>query len=101
MTRLEFMVSAQRALLGFITPNVRSVTGSLGEQSVVVRYIVHGEIDEPTRDELSSASTQIIADMHHDWAFEEEFMRLDAPTPLRGATLPFHFYERYEPLPPE
>lgn len=95
------MASAQRALLGSVTPNVRSVTGSVGDKAIVVRYIVDGEIDEPTREELSCASTRIIADMHPGWSFEEEFIRLDAPAPLPGATLALHFYERHEPLSPE
>jgi hypothetical protein len=101
MTRLEFMLSAQRALLGFITPNVRSVSGSLTGKSVLVRYLVDGEIEESTREELACASTQIIADLHREWTFEEQFIRLDAPATLRGATLDFHFYERHERLAPE
>ena len=95
------MLSAQRALLGFIRPSVRSVSGSLTEKSIVVRYLVDGEIDEATREDLACASTQIIADLYPDWAFEEQFIRLDAPASLRDATLTLHFYERHEPLAPE
>ena len=103
MTRSDFMLSAQRALLGFITPNVRSVSGALDGQSITIRYIIDGEVDEDTRDELSCASTVVVADIgpaDYHLRFEEEFIRLDAPATLRGEMLPLQFFERHERRPP-
>ncbi|WP_449252734.1 hypothetical protein [Brevundimonas naejangsanensis] len=97
MTRSDFLLSTQRALLGFITANVRSVSGNIEGQTISIRYIIDGEIDEETREELSCASTEVIADMAWDWSFEEQFVRLDAPASLRGQTLPLLAYERFEP----
>ena len=97
MTRSEFLLSTQRALLGFITANVRSVSGNVEGRTISIRYIVDGEIDEETREELSCASTEVIAVMDADWSFEEQFIRLDAPASLRGQTLPLLAYERFEP----
>ena len=94
------MLSAQRALLGVITPNVRSVSGAFDDQSITIRYIIDGEIDEDTREELACASTLVIADIGPDEShlrFEVEFVRLDAPETLRGETLPLQFFERHEP----
>ena len=91
------MLSAQRALLGFITANVRSVSGNVEGRTISVRYIIDGEIDEETRKELSCASTEVAADMAADWTFDEQFIRLDAPVSLRGQTLPLLAYERFEP----
>ena len=96
------MLSAQRALLGFITPNVRSVSGALDDQSITIRYIIDGDIDEDIRDELSCASTLVVADIgpaDYHLRFEEEFVRLDAPATLRGETRPLLFFERHEPRP--
>ncbi|MFJ6023868.1 hypothetical protein ACIQC9_04625 [Brevundimonas sp. NPDC092305] len=103
MTRTDLMLSAQRALLGFVTANVRSVSGALEREAITIRYIIDGEIDDDTREELSCASTLIIADIEpaeYHWKFEEEFVRLDVPASLRGATLALQFFERYEPEPP-
>ena len=97
------MLSAQRALLGFITPGVRSVSGALDDLSITIRYIIDGEIEEDIREELACASTLVIADIgpaDYHLRFEEEFVRIDAPAPLRGRTLPLQFFERHEPGPP-
>ncbi|MCS6625210.1 hypothetical protein N0B44_20055 [Roseibacterium beibuensis] len=97
------MLSAQRALLGFITPNVRSISGALDDQSITLRYIIDGEIDEDTREELMCASTLVMADIRPDeyhLRLEEEFVRLDVPATLRGEMLPLQFFERFEPRPP-
>ena len=100
MTRSDFMLSAQKALLGVITPNVRSVSGALDDQSITIRYIIDGEIDEDIHDELSCASVLVIADIgpaDYHLRFEEEFLRLDAPATLQGEKLPLQFFERHEP----
>lgn len=97
MTRSEFLLSTQRALLGFITANVRSVSGEIDGATVSIRYIIDGEIDDVTHEELSCASTEIVADMHEGWSFKEEFVRLDAPASLLGQTLTLLAYQRFEP----
>lgn len=94
------MLSAQQALLGFVTPNLRSVSGTLTDEMIAVRYIVDGEIDEGTREELACATTLILADIPHTdfhLKFEEEFVRLDAPNSMRGMKLELQFFERFEP----
>ena len=98
MTRSEFLLSTQRALLGFITANVRSVSGSVEGKAVVIRYIIDGEIDELTREELACVSAELLADMYAGWSFREEFVRLDRPFSLRGQTLSLPAYERFEPV---
>ncbi|WP_354089421.1 hypothetical protein [Brevundimonas faecalis] len=73
------------------------MSGNIEGRTISVRYIIDGEIDEETREELSCASTEVIADMAADWSFEEQFIRLDAPASIRGQTLPLLAYERCEP----
>ena len=97
MTRAELLLSTQRALLGFVTANVRSVSGDIAGATVSIRYIIDGEIDDATREELACASTEIVADMPDDWTFDEQFVRLDAPASLIGQTLPLLAYQRFEP----
>ena len=96
MDRSGFLLSAQHALLGVVTSNLRSVSGSVDGNIVRIRYLIDGEVDEATREELACASTRIIADTVRGWMLEEEFVRLDAPASLRGQTLPWLVYERLE-----
>jgi hypothetical protein len=96
MTRSEFLLVAQRAILGEITPNVRSVSGALCESLVTVRYILDGEIAEEDRERLACTATEILAATEDPWMLEDQFLRVDQPDPLSSHELPLLVYRRHE-----
>jgi hypothetical protein len=96
MTRSEFLLAAQRAILGEITPNVRSVSGDLGEFVVSVRYILNGEFAEEDRERLACTATEILAATNAPWGLIDEFIRVDEPEPLSAHELPLLVYRRHE-----
>ncbi len=96
MTRSEFLLVAQRAILGEITPNVRSVSGALGESLVTVRYILDGEIAEEVRERLACTATEILAATADPWMLDDQFFRVDQPEPLSAHELPLLVYRRHE-----
>lgn len=96
MTRSEFLLVAQRAILGEITPYVRSVSGDLGESQVTVRYILDGEIAEDDQERLACTATEILAATAAPWMLHDQFIRVDQPEPLSAHELPLVVYRRHE-----
>ena len=76
--RVRLLLSIQRALLGEVTPNIRAITAQVDAQTIVLRWIIDGEISDSLRRDLSAVGTEVIADFAtHQIA--EEFIRCDAP----------------------
>ena len=96
MTRSEFLLAAQRAILGEVTPNVRSVSGDITEPVISVRYIIDGEITEHDRDRLSCTATEIIAATLAPWMLDEQIIRVDQSEPISAHELPLLVYRRHE-----
>jgi hypothetical protein len=75
--RVRLLLSIQRALLGEVTPNIRAVTAQIDVQTIVLRWIIDGEISDSLRGDLSAVGTEVVADFAtHQIA--EEFIRCDA-----------------------
>jgi hypothetical protein len=75
--RVRLLLSIQRALLGEVTPNIRAVTAQIDAQTIVLRWIIDGEISDNFRCDLSAVGTEVVADFEtHQIA--EEFIRCDA-----------------------
>jgi hypothetical protein len=74
-------LSAQRALLGAVTRQLRSVSVDLdAERSLIrLRFIFDGEPSEWEREIASIASTEIISDFADGWVFDEKFVSCPAP----------------------
>ena len=93
--------SAQEALLGTITPNIRQVFIGLTEKTVQFVVIFDGEISEDDEDNMSCVGTEIIADCGDLFAdgqflYNEQFLSI--PYPERYVIPKDHFcvYARKE-----
>lgn len=75
--RVRLLLSIQRALLGEVTPNIRVVTARIDTQSIVLRWIIDGEISDSLRGDLSAVGAEVVADFASH-QIVEEFIRCDA-----------------------
>lgn len=79
--RVRLLLSIQRALLGHVTPNIRSVTAAIDDSTITLRWIIDGAIAGDLENDLSAAGAEIAADLDsHQIA--QEFLRCDAPRPM-------------------
>lgn len=80
-------ISAQRALLGVITPNLRAVTIKIDSQQKVLKvcFFYDKDISETQFDIASTAITEISADFP-DFDLDDCIERLDFPSkvPVEG-----------------
>jgi hypothetical protein len=82
-THIRFRLSAQRALLGHVTPPLRSVSISVNELKSAwsIRFVFDGEPSESQLEEAKVATTEILADFP-DWDYSDEFLFIAAPTKI-------------------
>lgn len=93
--RVRLLLSIQRALLGKVTPNIRVVTAQIDAQTIVLRWLIDGEISDSFRRDLSVVGTEIAADFAtHQIA--EEFVRCDASHAMDELYLDDIAYQRKE-----
>jgi len=78
---VQMKLSAQRALLGQVTPSLRSVSMCWDEANTVirVRYIFDGAPSDSVKDAALCEGTQIIADFPSPWTIDEEFVNTPYP----------------------
>ena len=79
-------LSAQRALWGAITPNLRAVSADI--RGTVIRWRADFDLP-PTEEELellSVAATEVIADFPAPWTIDEEVRVIPSPTPMEHLT---------------
>lgn len=95
--RIALLLSAQRALLGAVHPQLRqaSIEANSNENEVRVRFEYDGSPTEETKESCSCAATEIAADLTEGWCFVEE--HVSVPTPSKLAPLQYVAYQRWEP----
>jgi hypothetical protein len=93
---VPIMLSANRALLGAVFPQLRAVLVSAWGNKWRVRFYVDGEITRDEHETLSIAATEIVSDMPHDLKWEETIERLDYPTAIPSSPEFTWVYERKE-----
>ena len=94
-TSVTLRISAQRALLGTITPNIRKVFVGLQDKTIQFVVIFDGEISEDDEDNMSCVGTEIVSDFC-DLFINEQFLSI--PYPERYVAPENHFcvYARKE-----
>ncbi len=98
--RFELCMSAQRALLGAIAPEVRRIDIACVDFNIILTTVIDGPIHEETQELLEVALTEIIADFTDEYTCEARFERIDVPE-IPPRPLGTYVYWRYEPgLPP-
>lgn len=80
--QMMLLLSAQRALLGAVSPALRGVTVGARDKVVLFRCYLDGPIAEEDREALQVAGTEIIADFPAPWDINEEIIRCDAPAEI-------------------
>lgn len=83
MTRAR--LSAQRALLGEISPALRAVTLSLTGPCVEVRCYFDGKVSEEDSEAMSCVETEMIADCAPGESVRLSVVQANAPDPLDDA----------------
>ena len=75
-------LSIQRALLGEISPQLRSVVFSIVGRDIDVRFYFDGLISKIDAESASCVETEIIADYEAEDTVTFRCIRLDAPKPI-------------------
>lgn len=75
------LISAQSALLGIVTSNLRAVTIKVDNDNKFVKvcFFYEGDISDEEFDNFSCAITEIISDFPPNYQLEEHVERLDMP----------------------
>lgn len=95
--RVALMLSAQRALLGAVHPQLRQVSIDADETKKLVslRFEYDGKPQEEAQVSCSCAATEVIADFSTPWDIFEE--HISVPVPLEPTPLRYIVYLRAEP----
>ena len=91
-----FRLSAQRALLSHVTPELRAVSIDVDPRSrrVSVRFVFDGETSESVHDAASCVGAEILSDCPEAWDIDEQF--INVPAPRQISHLPLIVYARCE-----
>ncbi|WP_061249968.1 hypothetical protein [Leptospira alstonii] len=94
--RKSVLLSAQRALLGNISPNLRAVSIGFTEQSISIRFYYETQPSEIEYDLVDSITSEILADFDHINNIDEEIIvTQEKANQLNG--LNDWIYLRFEP----
>jgi hypothetical protein len=88
-------LSAQRALLGAISPAVRLIKVTLNGLEIVFTVIASHNLTEAEREALSVAATEIVADFT-DRSIREELLVSTEPLPSEDVLASGWVYQRAE-----
>lgn len=95
------LLSAQHALLGSVTPNLRVVTINVNNEKKLVKvcFFYDGEISEEDFDTANTAMTEIISDFPSEYELEEHIERVDSPNPISiDGRIAFKRKEKIKPI---
>lgn len=94
----KLKLTAQVALLGNVTPNLRSVCVQVEDHKIFVRFYYDRELSEDDKECAESTMDDIIADLHTDTDgvetfFDYDFLQLSYPEkpPLIGHWVYYRF----------
>ncbi|QBH95503.1 hypothetical protein EKN56_03220 [Limnobaculum zhutongyuii] len=76
-------LSAQRALLGNVTSNMRSVFVTITNKNMQLFFYFDGEFTELDKEIASYVETEIIADFDDDFTIKTYVERLDFPESIK------------------
>lgn len=93
---VQLRVSAQIALLGEVTPNMRCVSCEMTGNKITVKFVFDGEISEADIERAGEIGTEIVAAFSGCVFIEEQVVRLDRPLSLQDTWLRLVAYERFE-----
>ena len=88
-------LSIQKALLGYVTPELRSVHIQFIDQSIHLYFVIDGKPSDYWQDAYTEIGTEVIADYAEPYSIQEHLLQIDFPNCI---TLPdtTMIYRRYE-----
>lgn len=93
---IRLRISAQNALLGRITKEVRAIYLSLDKACINLYVIIDGKISKYWKDTICEIGTDIIADFNYPYIINERTKRIDYPNKLSLLSNEIYVYKRYE-----
>lgn len=75
-------LSAQSALLGAITQNMRNVAVDIIDSKVYLYFFIDGKVNDSDRENISVIEAEVIADFEDDFDIETIIKRIDYPSPI-------------------
>lgn len=91
----DIRLSAVRAFLGRITPDIRLIGCTKAGQKITVRIIMDAEPDEATIEMISDAATEIVADFPNA-TLKEDISINQGPLPREDLIQNGHIFMRSE-----
>ncbi len=91
---IELRLSAQRALLGAVSQNLRHVSCEIESGIISVLFVFDGPISDQDREAASIACAEIVSDFPGN--ISETYLRIDAPAPYRDKALRLWVFQRME-----
>lgn len=96
VVRTSVLLSLQRALLGMVTPDLRSVEVALDGDRVHGLFTYDGEVTDDHREIVGEVEGMVIGDVDDDVEVRFEIERVTPPAPLRIAQGATYCYLRRE-----
>jgi hypothetical protein len=94
--RTKLLLSAQRALLDAIPPNLRAVSCDWEGAHITLRFVFDGEISDVNFEDAQTVATEVAADFPAPWTVDEDIVRRDYPDTLSETALALWAYRRKE-----
>jgi len=94
--QVKLLLSVQRAFLGEITPNIRSIVCSWQNTSIEVLVYIDGLITQNQYEDLNCVETEIIADFEPDISVSLKVIQVDMPNKFSIDDAEILVYERKE-----
>jgi len=79
MKKYELLLSAQRALLGMITSNMRAITVGYVSDTFVLRIYFHSKPSELEIELMGDIMSEVLADLNETNSYKEEPIVTQAP----------------------
>lgn len=80
----DLRLSAQRALVGQVSPKLYGACVDLRDKLIVLTFYVAPDLSEDEREDLTIAGTEVTADFSDSYRIHEEFIAVQEPQqPLR------------------
>jgi hypothetical protein len=94
----DLLLSAQRAFLGRIHPQLRVIKAAMKENEIVIFVMMDCEPSEQVREDVSEATTEIIADLPAGTMIAERFATDSSPLQKENALKWYWIYQRADNL---
>jgi hypothetical protein len=93
--RVLLLLSAQRALLGAVTPNIRAIRCTMKEKLVSLEFIFDSDYSDEDWDRCETVAAEIIGDFH-DEVIDTKYQVIPPPARIPQGQDWLLVYQRFE-----